>query len=277
MTGGSIETADDIEYLEALGLLDRAEKPGNVRPRPFRTGRTARIRVSAGETGERVGWFIGRIGTRLFGASTVDRHASERISPSAPDQRLPKPVSRNDEKSLRSLPRYTYQGTPSPVTPLPHGSASSLQPDHAVIVAHPRTRHPLSPAPITYISSGMANGASPSPSEDRQKPILAGSRNWILATEVMEILTHVSPLRNVLRRILGPRGADLLFLGTSVAGLFLSIHSSGEVDGRGLLLMAAQFALGFLIKPLWVDLLFGITGIALFLLEQRRQRRTLFA
>lgn len=277
MTGGHIETADDIEYLEALGLLDRAEKPGNVRPRPFRTGRTTRIRVSAGETGERVGWFIGRIGAWLSGANMVDHQASERIQPSTADQRQPQPVPRNGEPRLRSLPRDTYQETLSPVRLLPLEAASGIQPDQAGTVDHLRGGLPLTPAPIAYLSSGFANGASQTANSDWRTRSLAGSRKWIMAAELIEILAQASPLRKVLRRIIGPRGADVLFLSTSVASLLLSFESPERVDGIALLMTVAQFTLGLLIEHWWVDLLFGITGIALFLLERHQHRRASFS
>jgi hypothetical protein len=40
--------------------------------------------------------------------------------------------------------------------------------------------------------------------------------------------------------------------------------------------MAARFALGFLIEPWWIDLLFGIAGIAMFLSERHQHHRARF-
>lgn len=120
---------------------------------------------------------------------------------------------------------------------------------------------------------------NPIPSDSRQvrQPVESRTRNWILAFEVMEILAHVPPFRSVRHRFLGPRGADPLFLGTSLAGLLLPFHASRSVDVVALCMVAARFALGFLIEPWWIDLLFGVTGIAMFIIELRRHRRALAA
>jgi hypothetical protein len=77
----------------------------------------------------------------------------------------------------------------------------------------------------------------------------------------------------MLRRVLGPRGVDALFFGTGLAGMLLPLIASENIDGFALLTMAARFALGFLIEPWWIDLLFGIAGIAMFLSERHQHRR----
>ena len=57
--------------------------------------------------------------------------------------------------------------------------------------------------------------------------------------------------------------------------MLLPFQASGSIDGSALFMVAARFALGFLIEPWWIDLLFGIAGIGMFLLERRRHRQTL--
>lgn len=277
MTGGSIETADDIEYLEALGLVDRLENPVSVRPRPFKAGRAARLSVSAGVTGERVGWFIGRIGQRLFGASTDAEQTGQRVQPVVPDQWQPKPVPKSGDQNLRSLPRDIYPGTRVPTVPPQSGAAIGVQTDHAISIAHPRTTHHQAPTPITDISSRFSNSASPIVNNDQRTRSQPRTRKWIMAVEVMEIVAQASPLRNAIRRIIGPRGADVLFFGTGVAGLLLSLHSAERVDGIALLMSAAQFTLGLFIELWWVELLFGFAGLAMFLFERHQQRRASFA
>ncbi len=134
----------------------------------------------------------------------------------------------------------------------------------------------MEPTPITYLSSTSPAGAGPSANNDQRTRSLAGTRTWTLAAEVMEIMAHVSPVRNMLHRVLGPRGVDALFFGTGLAGMFLPLVASDRVDGFALLTMAARFALGFLIEPWWIDLLLGIAGIAMFLFERHQRHRTPF-
>lgn len=277
MTGGSIQTADALEFIERPATLSGTVNAGNVRPRPIGAGRTTRLRVRAGESGERVGWVIGRIVQRLSGASAVSRQTGERIPPAVSDPWQPEPASRHGEQRLKWRSRDTRPETLPAVTRLPLKVTGSIQPDQAFIVAHPRAQHPLAPAPITYIPSGLADRASSKSSDDRRTLSLDGSRTLILAAEAMEMLAHVPRLRNLLSRILGPRGTDLLFLGTSLAGMLLPLIASENIDGFALFMTFARFGLGLLIEPWWVDLLFGITGIAMFLFEHRQHRRARFA
>ncbi len=131
----------------------------------------------------------------------------------------------------------------------------------------------MEPTPITYLSSTSPAGAGPSANSGRRTRSLAGTRTWTLAAEVMEIMAHVSPVRKMLCRFLGPRGVDLLFFGTGLAGMLLPLIASENIDGFALLTIATRFALGFLIEPWWIDLLFGIAGITMFLYERHQHRR----
>ncbi len=135
----------------------------------------------------------------------------------------------------------------------------------------------MEPTPIIYRSSTSPAGLGQSANSDRHAQLLAGSRAWTLAAEAMGIMAHVSPVRKMLCRILGPRGVDLLFFGTGLAGMLLPLVASDRVDGFALLTMAARFTLGFLIEPWWIDLLFGIAGFAMFLFERHQHHRARFA
>lgn len=247
---------------------------------PVQPRTTDRLDQRLEQAGVQVGAFIGQWVLRRLNVLVRRQDASE--------NRLRVPVSGLDRREAASRDRVSKprrqanDGIGPAVTRCKHwtpGMGQALL-DHETLLIAPRSQR------------GAGNlvvlAAARSPESPRREPpttteryssiqdIGARSARWL--TDLMELEGWSSVLAMVelaekvplfqagLRRLLGPSGAALLPLGTTLIGLVLSTKTStpGATDGWPLGTLLAQYALGSLIMPPLLDLLLVLIGVAAF-------------
>ena len=96
--------------------------------------------------------------------------------------------------------------------------------------------------------------------------LMRSTEGWPSVLAIVELAEKVPLFQAGLRRLLGPSGAALLPLGTTLIGLVLSTKTSppGATVGWPLCALLARYALGGLITPPLLDLLLVLIGVAAF-------------